>query len=151
SLVLASRYSLIGRTTCSQMFQYSNKDSTPHFVLTPLCRANVTSIDGLHHNYQGAVVGSRVGRLHWPGSKRTLEGSASVFVTTLGSLLLVARVLAWREGQEKDGVARVEWGAMAASLAWPVALTTLMEAFTTQVDNLILPCILFSCLALWEV
>ncbi|CAM9293565.1 unnamed protein product, partial [Scytosiphon promiscuus] len=96
----------------------------------------------------GAVVGCRVGRLNWPSSRRTLEGSAAVFTTTLGSLLLVAWVLAWQESGKKDGSAGIEWRAVATNLAWPVALSTLMEAFTTQVDNLILPCVLFSCLAL---
>lgn len=76
---------------------------------------------------QGAVIGSRVGRLHWPGSRRTLEGSASVFLTTLSSLALVSCLVA-RQGEGSEG-----WTKVAASLAWPAALATLMEAFTTQV------------------
>lgn len=47
--------------------------------------------------------------------------------------MLVAWVLARREGGDKDVAASFEWGAVAASLAWPVALTTSMEAFTSQV------------------
>lgn len=89
---------------------------------------------------QGAVVGSSLGRLHWPGSRRTLEGSASVFLSTLASLALVSSALARRGGRESDGVGgwrlfggQVGWAELATSLAWPAALVSLMEAFTTQV------------------
>lgn len=77
------------------------------------------------------MVGSSVGRLHWPGSRRTLEGSASVFLSTLGSLLLLWFVLLGLRGEEDSG--GEGWRKAARSLAWPVALTSLMEAFTTQV------------------
>ncbi|CBN74162.1 similar to Transmembrane protein 15 [Ectocarpus siliculosus] len=96
----------------------------------------------------GAMVGSSVGRLHWPGSRRTLEGSASVFLSTLGSLLLLWFVLLGLRGEEDSG--GEGWRKAARSLAWPVAVTSLMEAFTTQVDNLVLPCVLLACLAVGE-
>ena len=79
------------------------------------------------------MVGSSVGRLHWPGSRRTLEGSAAVFASSLTTLSLVSLFLV-------DGVAAVDATVddvvrAIASLAGPVALATLMEAFTTQVKR----------------
>lgn len=91
---------------------------------------------------QGAVVGSSLGRFHWPGSRRTLEGSASVFLSTLATLVLVSAALARPGGGvgESEGAGgwwvwegEVGWGELAATLAWPAALVSLMEAFTTQV------------------
>lgn len=89
------------------------------------------------------MVGSSIGRLHWPGSRRTLEGSASVFLSTLAILVLVSSVLPLpRRGGESEGeggwwlwggLGPAGWGQLGATLAWPVALVSLMEAFTTQV------------------
>lgn len=68
-------------------------------------------------------MGSLVGRLHWPGSRRTLEGSAAVFLSSLLALVLLSHL--------EDG--GPGWGDATASLAWPVTIATLMEAFTSQV------------------
>lgn len=87
------------------------------------------------------MVGSSVGRLHWPGSRRTLEGSASVFVSTLASLVLVSSVAPRIAAESEDAGGwwlwggGVGWGDLAANLAWPAAIVSLMEAFTTQVDQ----------------
>ena len=71
-----------------------------------------------------ATVGSVVGRHRWPSSRRTLEGSLAFFLSTLG-------MVEWLKGGTGGGV---EWGWVLA-----VGLLSLLEAFTHQIDNLVLP------------
>ena len=88
------------------------------------------------------MVGSSLGRLRWPGSRRTLEGSASVFLSSLATLVFASCVLVQGKGSADDrdwegvvGEGGEGWGRATARLAWPVALVSLMEAFTSQVRN----------------
>ena len=72
----------------------------------------------------GALVGTKFGHIRW-GARRTVEGSLAMLTSvTFASYLIL--------GSE----------AFIQNL-WPVALTaifvTLLEAFTTQIDNLVLP------------
>lgn len=79
---------------------------------------------------KGAVVGSNFGRHDWPGSRRTLEGSVAVFLSSLAGLVVATCCLL---GERTEG--RAGWAQATARLAWPVALTSLMEAFTSQVGG----------------
>ncbi|CAM9298822.1 unnamed protein product, partial [Chrysoparadoxa australica] len=82
----------------------------------------------------GAVVGSVHGRRRWPGSQRTIEGSAACF---LGTLLTFSLILMWYQGG----------GGSLCSYLWlvlPSMQISLMEAFTRQSDNLILPCFAYA-------
>ncbi|CAM9721777.1 unnamed protein product [Discosporangium mesarthrocarpum] len=95
----------------------------------------------------GSVVGSSLGQgAHcWPGSRRTLEGSLAVFLSSLSVLVAIHTFVVCGDclrGHRNSGA----WAEAAAHLAWPVGLASLMEAFTSQVDNLVLPCLLFSAL-----
>jgi len=73
-----------------------------------------------------AVVGQCLGRIRWPGSTRTLEGSAALFAVTALALLCV------RASEPAAGPSSARICAVAAGLA-------LFEASTSQLDNLVLP------------
>ncbi|EWM24180.1 dolichol kinase [Nannochloropsis gaditana] len=73
-----------------------------------------------------ATVGTLCGKHRWPWTRRTLEGSAAFFIATgLGVFTQLGQ-----EGGKERGV----WGWVGA-----VVLLTLLEAFTAQIDNLVLP------------
>ena len=79
----------------------------------------------------GAIFGTYLGRFKWPGSKRTLEGSVSMF---LSMILIVAAM--------KMFVPYLEWGRChngCLLLGFALLLLTLLEASTLQIDNLCLP------------
>eukprot|EP00611_Tribonema_gayanum_P000739 TRINITY_DN10549_c0_g2_i1.p2 TRINITY_DN10549_c0_g2~~TRINITY_DN10549_c0_g2_i1.p2 ORF type:complete len:210 (-),score=49.81 TRINITY_DN10549_c0_g2_i1:1053-1682(-) len=87
-----------------------------------------------------ALVGSAMGRHKWLGSQRTLEGSAAMLVATFASLMAAAT---WLGPAGADGAPPAVLRYLAASV-----LITLMEAWTTQVDNLVLPLFAFCAMAL---
>ena len=71
-----------------------------------------------------AAVGKALGRVRWPGTGgRTVEGSVAFFASTAATLVFAA-------GRP---------GASLLPLAAAVAGATAIEAFTSQVDNLVLP------------
>ncbi|KAG1653931.1 Sodium- and chloride-dependent GABA transporter ine [Nymphon striatum] len=75
-----------------------------------------------------SVVGSLYGRHHWPGSKKTVEGTIFAIISMLGFIFLL------------DHLSFVDLGQIPKFwLAGCVILTGILEAVTDQVDNLILP------------
>jgi dolichol kinase len=97
-----------------------------------------------------SVVGSYWGTLFWPDSKKTFQGTAGAFVS-----LLVTCALAHAGAQflpVVPGAATATATATAARLApfaspaiWLATfLTCLLEALTTQIDNLFLPLFYYS-------
>jgi dolichol kinase len=77
----------------------------------------------------GAIVGSTFGRTRWIGGRKTLLGTFAAVMATLVCALLV--VLVWLPKQADP---RVLFRVVVATIA-----TCLLEAFTTQIDNLVLP------------
>ncbi|CAG5128557.1 unnamed protein product [Candidula unifasciata] len=82
------------------------------------------------------VAGKALGRNHWPGSKKTVEGTlcsvlSQMMLVLAGSHLGIIFIISW-------------WNVFAG-----ICLSALVEAFTDQIDNLILPVVLypFLCLA----
>jgi dolichol kinase len=75
-----------------------------------------------------SIIGVNFGRHKWPGSKKSLEGTAGAFFGTWGCLVAIQQLievdLSWRT-----------W----ARLAVLAAVGALDEAFTSQIDNLTLP------------
>ena len=69
-----------------------------------------------------AVVGRWVGKHKWPGSRRTLEGSLAFFLSSVGAVGWVGGTAG---GWKDVGLA--------------CGLLSLLEAFTGQIDNLVLP------------
>ncbi len=73
-----------------------------------------------------SLIGSRFGVHHWPRSQKTLEGTCACVVMQLVALLLLTSL---------TSVHFTSWIGIVAS----IVLTSLFEAFTTQIDNLVLP------------
>ena len=68
----------------------------------------------------GAIVGSTIGRMRWPNVNKTVEGTLSGIL----SILLAQFVLV---------------GEVPAAFVYATVITCLVEAWTSQIDNLILP------------
>ena len=79
----------------------------------------------------GAIIGSTIGQVRWPGGRKTLEGTLAA---TLASLSTVSLLAAWQLRHE-GGPASVRW----QEVLLATLLTCLLEAFTKQIDNLTLP------------
>ncbi|XP_001517971.3 dolichol kinase [Ornithorhynchus anatinus] len=75
-----------------------------------------------------SVFGSTVGEIRWPGTKKTFEGTmTSIFA----QIIAVALILIFDSGVELD-----------SGYAWilgSIAGVSLLEAYTSQIDNLLLP------------
>ena len=80
-----------------------------------------------------SLVGVHLGRTRWPRSRKTLEGS----LAAVASMLLLLALLLHLGGELPRRAA--PWAALAAA----VALAAVLEAATSQIDNLFLP--LFFC------
>ena len=80
-----------------------------------------------------SVVGIHLGRCRWPGTRKTVEGTAAAAASMLLLLLLLRRLL---QGGHAEwlGPASDWWAA-----ALCTALVCLLEAWTSQIDNLFLP------------
>jgi dolichol kinase len=70
----------------------------------------------------GAVVGKGIGKYRWGGNRRTLEGSLAMFLSTVIAGALTCR-------SNRDVIA----------LLAAASFSTILEAFTLQLDNLALP------------
>jgi len=87
-----------------------------------------------------ALVGVKIsqwnpgGGLHWAGSKRTVEGSLGCFT----SMYCVIKLLCW-----VFDMGKWNW----AAVLWFLISTTMLEASTMMVDNLLLPVVGVVCLS----
>jgi len=103
-----------------------NKDGNILLVLLPYCGILILGIGDSF----GAIVGSsKFGRTRWPGSKRTLEGSASM----LFSMLLFVSVFHYFSNMHQEQPKHIILGVLSLSIV------TLLEASTMQIDNICLP------------
>ena len=73
----------------------------------------------------GAVCGVLFGNLHWPGSKRTVEGSISMLFTTQITVTIVNNILDQPTSFDE--------------FFYILAPISMVEASTSQIDNLYLP------------
>ena len=81
-----------------------------------------------------AVVGSTLGRCRWPGSRKTVEGTAAA---VLG---LVAVAAAWDAMDPARSFVQKRGGALTLVLnVLAAVLLCVLEAATAQIDNLVLP------------
>ncbi|XP_054030339.1 dolichol kinase [Dryobates pubescens] len=75
-----------------------------------------------------SVFGSTMGEIKWPGTKKTFEGTMTAI---FAQLIAVALILIFDSSVNLN-----------SSYAWilaAVSLVSLLEAYTTQIDNLLLP------------
>ncbi len=86
-----------------------------------------------------SVFGSSVGEIRWPGTKKTFEGTAtSVFAQIIAVVVFLIA----------DSSINLN-----ASYSWVVGSITMvamLEAYTLQIDNLLLPLYLYILLLLWD-
>ncbi|XP_038078920.1 dolichol kinase-like isoform X2 [Patiria miniata] len=83
-----------------------------------------------------SVVGSLYGKIRWPGSKKTVEGTCAAIL----SQLLACRLLFYLD--PSLSAHPLGW----SGVLWVVSLTSVLEAVTTQIDNLVLPLFMYSLL-----
>jgi dolichol kinase len=83
-----------------------------------------------------SAVGSEYGRIRWPGSRKTLEGSAAGCIAGVTCALIWTT---WISGWSENS------GTAVAILA-ATAVATALEACTGQIDNLVLPLFYFGML-----
>ena len=101
----------------------------------PFCQwAGVLSL-GIGDTFS-AIIGSKFGRFKWTDTKKTMEGTAAAVLSQIGFLCLIYRFVA---GGEVTWVAASAWFLL-------IALNSLLETFTHQVDNLVLSLLLFPAL-----
>ncbi|XP_049594794.1 dolichol kinase [Syngnathus scovelli] len=84
-----------------------------------------------------SVLGSAVGEIRWPGTKKTMEGTAT---SVLAQIVGVALLLIFDVGVNLNGA--YSW------ILSSVALVAMLEAYTSQIDNLLLPLYLLILLTL---
>ncbi|XP_062333440.1 dolichol kinase [Osmerus eperlanus] len=84
-----------------------------------------------------SVFGSTMGEIRWPGTKKTMEGTAT---SVFAQIIAVAMFLIF------DGTINLN-----SSYSWivgSITLVAMLEAYTSQIDNLLLPLYLFILLLL---
>ncbi|XP_072037883.1 dolichol kinase-like [Amphiura filiformis] len=79
-----------------------------------------------------SVIGSKYGVIKWPGTKKTILGTVSAILFQIPACYLLSYI----------GILP----SMAShffSISWAIVLTSLLEAFTLQIDNLVLPLFMY--------
>ncbi|KAL3909334.1 MAG: hypothetical protein SGPRY_009466 [Prymnesium sp.] len=102
---------------------YTSRDCLAH-RLAPFAGLSVLGIG----DAVASIVGSNFGVCKWPRSSKTVEGTTAAFVSTFLLLRLIDGIL----GHSGSAWEWVEVGMC-------VLLTCLLEASTSQIDNLFLP------------
>ncbi|CAH1119357.1 unnamed protein product [Phaedon cochleariae] len=80
-----------------------------------------------------SVVGSNFGRHFWPGTKKTIEGTAACIISQVGLIFIILYF-----GFLPDLVPETSFRILLA-----IITSSIVEAKTTQVDNLVLPLIMY--------
>lgn len=107
-----------------------------------------------------SVGGSRFGRRHWPGSRKTLEGSLlgfisawmahaalhAMFASTTSATAAATAIDAAASGD--DGGRQRGSAVQLRELSVALLAATLFEALTTQIDNVVLPTFYVACVEL---
>uniref|UniRef100_A0AAV2ISZ8 dolichol kinase n=1 Tax=Knipowitschia caucasica TaxID=637954 RepID=A0AAV2ISZ8_KNICA len=84
-----------------------------------------------------SVFGSTMGEIQWPGTKKTMEGTAT---SVFAQIIAVALFLIF------DG--NINLNSTYSWIVGSITLVAMLEAYTSQIDNLLLPLYLFILLLL---
>uniref|UniRef100_A0A3Q0S5J8 dolichol kinase n=3 Tax=Heroini TaxID=318529 RepID=A0A3Q0S5J8_AMPCI len=84
-----------------------------------------------------SVFGSTMGEIHWPGTKKTMEGTAT---SVFAQIIAVAMFLIFDSSINLNST--YSW------IVGSITLVAMLEAYTSQIDNLLLPLYLFILLLL---
>lgn len=86
-----------------------------------------------------SIIGKRFGCYRWPGTKKTVEGTAAFIIAVLLSSLVIvySSALVGIDGASRyvASAGRGEW----INYSVVITITALLEAFSTQNDNIIIP------------
>ncbi|CAH1112968.1 unnamed protein product [Psylliodes chrysocephalus] len=85
-----------------------------------------------------SIVGSHYGKFSWPGTKKTVEGTLACVLSQVGLIYLLIYFDCIRPLSSYDSV----------KILSAIVVTSLVEAKTTQVDNLALPLVMYIILIL---
>ncbi|RCI06311.1 hypothetical protein CU098_011430 [Rhizopus stolonifer] len=95
-----------------------------------------------------SIIGKRFGRYYWPGTKKTVEGTMAFIVAVwLSSWIIVysAALLGIDDAARFVASAgRSEW----SDYSFVITLTGLLEAFSTQNDNIVIPLYMYALVVL---
>ncbi|CAO0796583.1 unnamed protein product [Mucor circinelloides] len=95
-----------------------------------------------------SIVGKRFGRYRWPGTKKTVEGTAAFIIAVFFSswLIVYSSALVGVDGASRyvASAGRGEW----LNYSVVITLTALLEAFSTQNDNIIIPLYMYALVVL---
>ena len=140
ALLLTHQYLLAGCAAPLLLCSSIDLDPSSH-ARAPLARAAAPLAGLIAVGIGDAVasaVGAHCGRLCWPGTTKTVEGSAAAATAMLAALSLLRRISGIADS-EREGA------------GWVVACTCavcLLEATTSQIDNLYLPLLYLTALLL---
>ncbi|KAI8873778.1 hypothetical protein GQ42DRAFT_14330 [Ramicandelaber brevisporus] len=89
-----------------------------------------------------SVCGKRFGRHRWPGTKKSIEGTAAFIV---GSLLAISCITRLASSSSFSSVeSAVSWSQWVFVLVPSVVFVALLEALSYQCDNIVLPVTLYA-------
>ncbi|CEP13489.1 hypothetical protein [Parasitella parasitica] len=95
-----------------------------------------------------SIIGKRFGRYRWPGTKKTVEGTAAFIVAVFVSsaVIVYSSALVGIDGAARyvASAGRGEW----LNYSAVITLTALLEAFSTQNDNIIIPLYMYALVVL---
>ncbi|KAG8185483.1 hypothetical protein JTE90_019741 [Oedothorax gibbosus] len=128
-LILSHIYLLIGCSSPIWLYGYSSNSQSAHISLF----SGVISVG--FGDTAAAIGGTLFGQNNWKGSKKTYEGTICAFTVQLITSLFFLSY----------GHVFSTWNVFLTVIA--IFSTSILEAKTTQVDNLVLPLFLFSFLS----
>ncbi|CAO3635262.1 unnamed protein product [Mucor fragilis] len=95
-----------------------------------------------------SIIGKRFGRYRWPGTKKTVEGTAAFIIAVFLSswVIVYSSALVGIDGASRyvASAGRGEW----LNYSVVITLTALLEAFSTQNDNIIIPLYMYALVVL---
>ncbi|KAI8145306.1 hypothetical protein BJV82DRAFT_33585 [Fennellomyces sp. T-0311] len=95
-----------------------------------------------------SLVGKKWGRYRWPGTKKTVEGTVAFVIAVYTSSLLIMYVSALlgisSASRFVTSAGRGEWG----SFLITASMTGLLEAFSSQNDNIMIPLYIYALILL---
>ncbi|XP_066436642.1 dolichol kinase [Eleutherodactylus coqui] len=124
-LILTHIYLLLGMSLPVWLFPRlcASSLSSPSTLL-PYCGVLAVGVG----DTVASVCGSTLGEIKWPGTKKTFEGT---MMSIFAQIIAVALILIFD--------ANVNMNSGYVWLLGSITLVSLLEAFTTQIDNLLLP------------
>ncbi|XP_068105905.1 dolichol kinase [Hyperolius riggenbachi] len=124
-LILTHIYLLLGMSLPVWLFpRLCSASLSGPSMLLPYCGVLAVGIG----DTIASVCGSAMGEIHWPGTKKTFEGT---IMSVFAQMIAVALILIF------DSSVNINSGYM--WIVGSITLVSFLEAFTTQIDNLILP------------